>query len=182
MGKKANSGFFWLYCCLWHQSLFMQSAKWTFINIKAQGHLLTFVLDASDSVFLTSVKWHLWNHWADRNPIICGASMGRGNKNVFVRSRSHDQDGRHTHIQLNSSKIFFPGNKWAMTMKLGMQHPIKSVQMMTLDWVDFSDSDSVEVYDIKVDLCNQLNELPLWISKVKVMSWPFSWMLQIQYF
>ena len=29
----------------------MQSAKWTLVNTKGQGHLLTFVLDASDSVY-----------------------------------------------------------------------------------------------------------------------------------
>ena len=53
-GKKANSEFFWFCCSSWHQSWFMQSAKWTFITIKVikgQGHLETFVLGVSDSVF-----------------------------------------------------------------------------------------------------------------------------------
>ena len=50
--EKANSGFFWSYCSLWHQSCYLQSAKWFFINTKGQGHLLTFVLDASVSCFI----------------------------------------------------------------------------------------------------------------------------------
>ena len=33
---------------------YTQSPKWTFITAKGQGYLLTFVLDASDSVFLSS--------------------------------------------------------------------------------------------------------------------------------
>ena len=41
-GKKGKTGFFWSYCSLWHQRWFMQSAKWTFINTKDEGYLLTF--------------------------------------------------------------------------------------------------------------------------------------------
>ena len=53
-GKRANSGFFWSYSSLWHQSWYLQSAKWLFIDTKVQGHLLAFVLDASDTEFLYS--------------------------------------------------------------------------------------------------------------------------------
>ena len=48
--------------------------------------------------------------------------MGWGNKNLFKRSRSHDQDVRHAHIWLKPDKIFFSGTKRSMTLKLGMQH------------------------------------------------------------
>ena len=46
LGKGQNSGFFWNYhiCSLWHQSWFIQLAKWTLINTNGQGHLLTLVL------------------------------------------------------------------------------------------------------------------------------------------
>ena len=40
----------------------------------------------------------LRNRWADQSQILCGASLGRGNDMLFAASRSHDQDGRHTHI------------------------------------------------------------------------------------
>ena len=71
MWKRWNSGFFWFCCSLWHQSWFMRSAKWNVINTKIQGHLLTFVLDAPDSVFLTSsplkllgwLKLHVESFW-----------------------------------------------------------------------------------------------------------------------
>ena len=31
-------------------------------------------------------------------PNLCGTSLGRGNKSLFMASGSHDQDGRHAHI------------------------------------------------------------------------------------
>ena len=40
----------------------------------------------------------LTNRLADPNQILCGASLGRGNKILFAASGSHDQDGRHAHI------------------------------------------------------------------------------------
>ena len=53
-GKRWNSGFFRFYCSLRHQSWFMRSAKWTFINTKNQGYLLISGLDTSYSILLTS--------------------------------------------------------------------------------------------------------------------------------
>ena len=40
----------------------------------------------------------LRNRLADQSQILCGASLGRGNKILFAASGSHDQDGRHAHI------------------------------------------------------------------------------------
>ena len=40
----------------------------------------------------------LQNRLPDQNQILCGASLGRGNKSLFAESGSHDQDGRHAHI------------------------------------------------------------------------------------
>ena len=40
----------------------------------------------------------LRNHLADQSQILCGASLGRGNKILFAASGSHDQDGHHRHI------------------------------------------------------------------------------------
>ena len=40
----------------------------------------------------------LRNCLADQSKILCGASLGRGNKILFAASRSHDQDGRHAYI------------------------------------------------------------------------------------
>ena len=40
----------------------------------------------------------LTNRLADQSQILCGASLGRGNKILFAASGSHDQDGRHAHI------------------------------------------------------------------------------------
>ena len=40
----------------------------------------------------------LRNRLADQSQILCGASLGRGNKILFAASGSHNQDGRHTHI------------------------------------------------------------------------------------
>ena len=36
----------------------------------------------------------------DQSQILCGASLGRGNKILFPASGSHDQDGRHAHIYM----------------------------------------------------------------------------------
>ena len=52
------------------QSWYMLSPKWIFITTKGQGHLLTFVLDVSDSVFLSPplklLDWlkpnYMWSH------------------------------------------------------------------------------------------------------------------------
>ena len=40
----------------------------------------------------------LQNRLANQSQILCGASLGRGNKSLFAASGSYDQDGRHTHI------------------------------------------------------------------------------------
>ena len=40
----------------------------------------------------------LRNHLADQSQILCGASLGRGNKILFAASGSHEQDGCHPHI------------------------------------------------------------------------------------
>ena len=40
----------------------------------------------------------LRNRLAYQSQILCGASLGRGNKILFAASGSHDQDGRHAHI------------------------------------------------------------------------------------
>ena len=40
----------------------------------------------------------LRNRLADQSQILCGASLGRGNKILLAASGSHDQDGRHAHI------------------------------------------------------------------------------------
>ena len=40
----------------------------------------------------------LQNRLTNQSQILCGASLGRGNKSLFVASGSHDQDGRHDHL------------------------------------------------------------------------------------
>ena len=40
----------------------------------------------------------LQNRLPDQSQILCGASLGRGNKILFEPSGSRDQDGRHAHI------------------------------------------------------------------------------------
>ena len=40
------------------------------------------------------------NHWADWSQISYGVSMDQGNKSLFKRSWSHDQDGHHAHIYI----------------------------------------------------------------------------------
>ena len=40
----------------------------------------------------------LQNHWPSHSQILCGASMGRGNKSLLAASGSHDQDGRQAHL------------------------------------------------------------------------------------
>ena len=49
----------------------------------------------------------LGNCLANQNQILCGASMIRGNENVFAAFGSHDQDGRHAHMWLKPSILFF---------------------------------------------------------------------------
>ena len=40
----------------------------------------------------------LQNRLPDQSQIVCGASLGSGNKRLFAPSGSHDQDGRNAHI------------------------------------------------------------------------------------
>ena len=51
------------------------------------------------SVVVHNIK-HLLsqNHWASHSQIVCGASMGGGNKSLFAASGSHDQDGHQAHL------------------------------------------------------------------------------------
>ena len=50
-------------------------------------------------------------------PNLYGASLGRGNKNIYKWSRSHGQDGRHAHISKTFSRTRSP-----KILKLGMKH------------------------------------------------------------
>ena len=63
-----------------------------------------------------------------------GASLGWGNKSLFKRYWSHDQDGRHAHILVKNLKNLLQ-NQRPMILKLGMQHRVlEYYQMITLGW------------------------------------------------
>ena len=47
----------------------------------------------------------LQNRWANQSQISYGASVGWGNKSLFMGSGSHDQGGRHTHIYKNQNLL-----------------------------------------------------------------------------
>ena len=60
----------------------------TFMNTKSQAHLLIFVLDASDSVFLTSsplkvLGGHVESLWNERI-IVCALEVGHMTKTVAM--------------------------------------------------------------------------------------------------
>ena len=40
----------------------------------------------------------LQNRLVNQSQFFCGASLGRGNENLFVASGTLNQDGRHAHI------------------------------------------------------------------------------------
>ena len=103
------------------------------MNIKGQGHSLTFIQGHSDSTFSNfccsetakpiDTKFHMEPPWEVRN------------ENLFQRSRSHN----HAHIWWkNLKKIFFFGTKRPMILKLGIQHRVleyyQCFHMMTLGW------------------------------------------------
>ena len=64
------------------------------INL-GQGYLLTF---AGPSSIHTFQRYFLLNCLANQSAILCGASMGKGNKSLIAKSGSHDQDGHQAHI------------------------------------------------------------------------------------
>ena len=53
-------------------------------------------------------------------PNIMRSLLGKGNKSLYIWSRSHDQDGRHAHIWCKPLKIFSYRTYSHMIMKLGM--------------------------------------------------------------
>ena len=60
------------------------------MNIKGQGHSLTFVQGYSDSTFS--------NFFSLETPRPMEASMEWGNESEYNWFMSHDQDGSHVHI------------------------------------------------------------------------------------
>ena len=96
-------------------------STWTFMNIKGQGHSLTFVQGHSDWTFSNffcsetarpiEAKFLMELPWDVRN------------ENLFKCSRSDDHT--HTRIWWKTSKIFF-GTKRLMTLELGtcIQHRV----------------------------------------------------------
>ena len=48
-------------------------------------------------MYTTKILKHLvsGNGFANRSKTLCGASLGRGNENLYKWSMSHDQDGCH---------------------------------------------------------------------------------------
>ena len=50
---------------------------------------------------VNNFKHLLQNRLPDQSQSLCGASLGRG-KSLFAASGSHDQDGRHAHIWLET--------------------------------------------------------------------------------
>ena len=104
------------------------------MNIKGQGHSLTFVQGHMDSTFSNffcsetarpiEANFHMEPPWDVRN------------ENLFKCSRSHD----HAHIRWKTSELFFFGTKRLITLKLGIQHRVleyymyQCFHMMTMDW------------------------------------------------
>ena len=58
---------------------------------------------SSSSLFTIFKHLLLCNRLANQSQILCGASLGRGNKSLYKWSRSHDQDGRHAQNLKKSS-------------------------------------------------------------------------------
>ena len=100
------------------QSWYIHSPKWTFITTKGQGHLLTFVLFASDSVFLSSPL----KLWAETNQITCGAPVGCRNEKLFMDFSQMIKIFAMPIYGKNPLKIFFWGFERLKTLNLGMQH------------------------------------------------------------
>ena len=99
-------------------------STWTVMNIKGQGHSLTFIQGHSDWTFSNffcsetarpiKAKFHMEPPWDVRN------------EKVFKCSRSHYP----AYIWWKTSKIFFLGTKRPMTLKLGIQHQVLKVLPM----------------------------------------------------
>ena len=59
---------------------------------------------------------------ASQSQISCGASLGMGKESIYKWPMSHDHVGRLFHIKKIPLKIFFPGTRSLIILKLGMQH------------------------------------------------------------
>ena len=55
----------------------------------------------------------LQNCLANQSQILCGASLGRGNKSLCAASGSHNQDGRHAHMVKTLQKSWEPACRFS---------------------------------------------------------------------
>ena len=74
--------------------------------------------------YMTIIFKHLLlcNCLANQSQISFRASWGRGKESLYKLSRSHDQDGRHSHRWLKPLKVFVFGARSPMILKLGMYY------------------------------------------------------------
>ena len=126
MGKWQNCRFIWSYCSLWHSKLIYAFTKLNFYNYQrsrsftdlGQGHLLTFVLDASYSVFLSSQKLLGW-----LKPNYMWSPFGMGEwKFVHKIGVKWSRFSPCPYMVKTLWKFFFLRLERLKTLKLGMQN------------------------------------------------------------
>ena len=69
-------------------------------------------------------------------------------KDLFVNSGSHDQDGHHAHK--TPLKIFFTETEWPMTLKLGMRRWLRPYQIYSNEDLAWSNWSLGLLYGIKI--------------------------------
>ena len=134
-GKRLNNGFFRNYCSLWCQSWSMQSSKWTFMNIKGQGHSLTVVQGNSNSTFQASFSSKLLG-WL--KPNFMWSLHGMGNESEYTNGLCHMTkmaampiNGTNLKRSSLESKSRWP---WMLVCSIRCLSTTKFVQMMILVW------------------------------------------------
>ena len=83
IGKSENCWFFQNYCSLWLLTDWDNEDMWV-LKVKVISWPRPKV------IYIQNLKLaFLRNHWANQSQILCGASLGRGNKSLYINDPGH---------------------------------------------------------------------------------------------
>ena len=136
VGKKANSGFFWSYCSLWHQSWYLQSAKGFFYKYQRSRSFIDFcpgcltfsifIFFSSKTVWLIETKLNA-EPLLDKGMKVCSWDLGH-----MIKMATIPIHGKH----LWKSSSHEPNGWWLWNFicTIGNLGSTKFVQIVTLAW------------------------------------------------
>ena len=83
---------------------------------------------------------------ANQSQILCGGSLGKRDKNLYKWSKSHDQDGHHSHVYIvKTFRNHLPVNQKSDNLKLSIYRAM-DINSLCTNFVEIGDPRLTYIY------------------------------------